>query len=126
MKNSVTSLAQRLNNKLQSSWEQVQAALVSRNSDEERQHLVNVFDAGRDVDFGALVLSQEGICTADDIIPWSALRSVRYENRELVLVRQCGNVFSSLRFSAGKLKHLPILLHLLQQHSEQPIAVLSR
>ncbi len=126
MTNSVISLAKRLNNTLHTCWESVQSLLISTNSDEELQHLVNAFEMGRDVDFGALVLSKEGVCTQDDIIPWSALRSFCYSNRELLLVSQRGNQFSSIRLSASKLKHLPILLHLLHQSSLEKASALSR
>jgi hypothetical protein len=126
MTNSVISLAQRLNNKLHTYWGTLQSLIVSSNSDEELEYLVNAFETGRDVNFGALVLSKEGICTHDDIIPWGALRSFCYGNRELVFVRQCGNQFSSIRLPASKLKHLPILLHLLHQNSPEQAAILSR
>jgi hypothetical protein len=125
MTNSVVSLANRLNSKLHTYFGTVQSLLVSSNSDEELQYLVNAFEMGRDVDFGALVLSKEGICTPDDIIPWGALRSFCYSNRELVFVRQCGNQFSSHRQPASKLKHLPILLHLLHKNSPEKASTLS-
>jgi hypothetical protein len=125
MTNSVVSLAHRLNSKLQTYFGTVQSFLVSSDSDEELQYLVNAFEMGRDVDFGALVLSKEGICTPDDIIPWGALRSFCYSNRELVFVRQCGNQFSSHRQPASKLKHIPILLHILHQHSPEKASTLS-
>ena len=116
MKKSAISLTHRLNNSLHTCWEKVQGLLIG-NSDEELQLLVAAYAKGQDVSFGAVVLSQEGICLQDDIIPWRALRSVRYENRQLVLVRQFGNQFSSLQVSAGKLHNLPGLLHLLEQNS---------
>jgi hypothetical protein len=95
-------------------------------SNEAIQDSTQAFEMGRDVNFGTLVLSQEGICSKDDIIPWSALRSFHYENRELILVRQQGNIFSSSRFHAKKLKNLPILLHLLHHYSHKRVAALSR
>jgi hypothetical protein len=125
MTNSVISFAQRLNSKLHTYLGTVQSFLVSSDSDEELEYLVNAFEMGRDVDFGALVLSKEGICTPDDIIPWGALRSFCYSNRELVFVRQCGNQFSSHRQPASRIKHLPILLHILHQKSPEQASTLS-
>lgn len=125
MKNSAPSLAQRFSNVFYGCLEKIHNVLVSRDED-DLQYLVNSFNAGRDVSFGALVLSQEGICSNDDIIPWRALRSYRYENRELVLVRQYGNQFSSVRISAGQLKNMAILLHLIEQGRLQQAKVLSR
>ena len=117
MKKSAISLTHRLNNSFHTCWEKVQGLLIG-SSDEELQLLVTAYAKGQDVNFGAVVLSQEGICLQDDIIPWRALRSVRYEDRQLVLVKQFGNQFSSLRVSAGKLQNLPVLLHLLEQNSQ--------
>jgi hypothetical protein len=116
MKKSVISLTQCLNNSLHSCWKKVQGLLIGT-SDEDLQLLVTAYEKGQDVNFGAVVLSQEGICLQDDIIPWRALRSFRYENRQLVLVKQLGNQFSSLRVSAGQLRNLPVLLHLFKQNS---------
>ncbi len=92
--------------------------LLIGTSDEELQLLVMAYAKGQDVNFGAVVLSQEGICLQDDIIPWRALRSFRYENRQLVLVKQFGNQFSGLRVMAGQLRNLPVLLHLLEQNGQ--------
>ena len=117
MKKSVISFTQRLNNSLHSCWRKVQGFLICT-SDEELQLLVMAYAKGQDVNFGAVVLSQEGICLQDDIIPWRALRSFRYENRQLVLVKQFGNQFSSLRVLAGQVRNLPVLLHLLEQNSQ--------
>jgi hypothetical protein len=120
MKNSVGSLAQFLSNALLTCWDTVQSFLIGR-GEQDLQFLVNAFDGGRDVSFGALTLSQEGICSEADIIPWSALRSLRYETRELVFVRQRGNQFSSLRIPAAHLKNLPVLLHLIDQATQRQV-----
>ncbi len=123
MKKSVICLTQQLNNSFQACWEKVQRLLIG-SSDEDSQLLITAYARGKDVNFGAVVLSQEGVCLQDNIIPWRALRSVRYENRQLVLVRQFGNQFSSLRVSASQLRNLPILLHLLEQNSPCPTIAL--
>lgn len=117
MKKSVISFTQRLHNSLHSGWKKMQGLLIGT-SDEELQLLVMAYAKGQDVNFGAVVLSQEGICLQDDIIPWRALRSFRYENRQLVLVKQFGNQFSGLRVMAGQLRNLPVLLHLLAQNGQ--------
>lgn len=123
MKKSVICLTQQLNNSFHAYWEKVQRLLIG-SSDEDSQLLLTAYARGKDVNFGAVVLSQEGVCLQDNIIPWRALRSVRYENRQLVLVRQFGNQFSSLRVSASQLRNLPILLHLLEQNSPCPTIAL--
>ena len=125
MKKSVISFTQRLNNSLHSCWEKVQSLLIGTN-DEELQLLVMAYAKGQDVNFGAVVLSKEGICLQDDIIPWRALRSLRYENRQLVLVKQFGNQFTSLRVSASQLRNLAVLLHLLEQNSQSSTIALLR
>lgn len=119
MKKSVICLTQQLNNSFHTYWEKVQR-LLSGSNDKESSLLLTAYAKGKDVNFGAVVLSQEGICLQDNIIPWRALRSVRYENRQLVLVRQFGNQFSSLRVSASQLRNLPTLLNLLEQNSSCP------
>ncbi len=123
MKKSVICLTQQLNNSFHTYWEKVQRLLIG-SSDEDSHLLLTEYAKGKDVNFGAVVLSQEGVCLQDDIIPWRALRSVRYENRQLVLVKQFGNQFSSLRVSAGQLRNLPILLNLLEQNSPCPTVAL--
>ena len=125
MKKSVICLTQQINNSFHTYWEKVQHLIIG-NSDEDSQLLFTAYEMGKDVNFGAVVLSQEGIFLQDDIIPWPALRSVRYENRQLVLVKQFGNQFSSLRIPAGQLRNLPILLNLLEQHSPCPTVALVR
>lgn len=119
MKKSVICLTQQLNNSFHTYWEKVQR-LLSGSNDKDSPLLLTAYAKGKDVNFGAVVLSQEGICLQDNIIPWRALRSVRYENRQLVLVRQFGNQFSSLRVSASQLRNLPTLLNLLEQNSSCP------
>ena len=123
MKKSVICLTQQLNNSFHTYWEKVQRLLIG-SSDEDSHLLLTAYARGKDVNFGAVVLSQEGVCLQDDIIPWRALRSVRYENRQLVLVKQFGNQFSSLRVSARQLRNLPILLNLLEQNSPCPTVAL--
>jgi hypothetical protein len=123
MKKSVICLTQQLNNSFHTYWDKVQHLLIG-SSDEDSHLLLAAYARGKDVDFGAVVLSQEGVCLQDDIIPWRALRSVRYENRQLVLVKQFGNQFSSLRVSARQLRNLPILLNLLEQNSPCPTVAL--
>jgi hypothetical protein len=116
MKKSVIYLTQHLNNSLHTYWEKVQRLLMG-SSDKDSKLLLMDYAKGKDVNFRAVVLSQEGICLQDDIIPWCALRSVRYENRQLVLVKQFGNQFSSLRVSESQLHNLPVLLNILEQNS---------
>lgn len=123
MKKSVICLTQQLNNSFHTYWEKVQRLLIG-SSDENSHLLLTEYAKGKDVNFGAVVLSQEGVCLQDDIIPWRALRAVRYENRQLVLVKQFGNQFSSLRVSARQLRNLPILLNLLEQNSPCPTVAL--
>lgn len=123
MKKSVICLTQQLNNSFHTYWEKVQRLLIG-SSDEDSHLLLAAYARGKDVNFGAVVLSQEGVCLQDDIIPWRALRSVRYENRQLVLVKQFGNQFSSLRVSARQLRNLPVLLNLLEQNSPCPTVAL--
>ena len=123
MKKSVICLTQQLNNSFHTYWEKMQRLFIG-SSDEDSHLLLTEYAKGKDVNFGAVVLSQEGVCLQDDIIPWRALRSVRYENRQLVLVKQFGNQFSSLRVSARQLRNLPILLNLLEQNSPCPTVAL--
>jgi hypothetical protein len=92
--------------------------LLSGSIDQDSQLLITAYARGKDVNFGAVVLSQEGVCLQDNIIPWRALRSFRYEKRQLVLVKQFGNQFSGLRVVAGQLRNLPVLLHLLAQNGQ--------
>jgi hypothetical protein len=89
------------------------------------QELSARFDRGRDVSFGAVTLSQEGINVADRIIPWSALRSFRLTKRDLILVGQLGNRFDSHRIVLTQVQHLPILFHLIEIHSQVKLRALT-
>ena len=79
-----------------------------------RRELSLAFDRGQNVEFGAIILSREGINLNDHIIPWPALRSFRISKREVIFIRQCGNRFESLRVLKSKVRNLPEMRHLVE------------
>ncbi len=79
-----------------------------------RRELSLAFDRGQNVEFGAIILSREGINLDDHIIPWPALRSFRISKREIIFIRQCGNRFESLRVLKSKVHNLPEMLYLVE------------
>ncbi len=89
------------------------------------QELSAGFDRGRDISFGAVTLSQEGINLDHSIIPWSALRSFRLTKHDLILVRQLGNCFDSHRVAIKQVQHLSILFHLIETHSQVKLRALT-
>lgn len=102
--------------------------VLGLDKDKGRRECSLAFDRGQDVDFGAVVLSREGINLGDCIIPWSALRSFRVSKRNIIFVRQCGNHFQSLRVPTFKVHNLPEMLYLVevagggQKASTDPLA----
>jgi len=118
-------LTQFLKDLFNTSLYRLKSLLVST-SDSELIALIAAYDRGRDISFGGLSASLEGLNIGPDILPWSALRSFRLTNRELVLVRQFGNRFNSHRVSIHRIHHLPILLHLLERHSKVQTTALAR
>lgn len=111
---SVTLLNRYLINLIKASVARLTVLALGLHEDAGRREFGLAFDRGQDVEFGAVILSREGINLEDCIIPWSALRSFRASKGEIVFVRQFGNRFESRRVSASKVRHLPEMLHLLE------------
>ena len=111
---SATPLKQYLTNLIKDSVVRLTVLALGLHEDAGRREFGLAFDRGQDVEFGAVILSQEGINLEDCIIPWSALRSFRAGKGEVIFVRQLGNCFESLKVPAHKVRYLPEMLHLLE------------
>ena len=111
---SAAPLKQYLTNLIKDSVVRLTVLALGLHEDAGRRELSLAFDRGQDVEFGAIVLSREGINLEDCIIPWSALRSFRASKGEVVFVRQLGNCFESFKVPASKVRHLPEMLYLLE------------
>ncbi len=111
---SATPLKQYLTNLIRDSAVRLTVLVLGLHEDAGRRDFSLAFDRGQDVEFGAVVLSREGINLDDCIIPWSALRSFRVSKREIIFVRQCGNRFESLRVPKSKVHNLPEMLYLVE------------
>lgn|GEM_PF-1535281 len=114
MTSSATLLKQYLINLIRDSVVSLSVFVLGLHKDGDRSAFSLAFDCGQDVDFGAVVLSREGINLDDCIIPWSALRSFCVSNREIIFVRQCGNRFESLRVPTFKARNLSEMLYLVE------------
>ena len=111
---SATPLKQYLTNLIKDSVVRLTVIALGLHEDAGRREFSLAFDRGQDVEFGAVILSREGINLEDCIIPWSALRSFRVGKGEIVFVRQFGNCFESRKVQASKIRHLPEMLYLLE------------
>ena len=107
-------LKQYLTNLIKDSVVRLTVFVLGLHKDAGRREFSLDFDRGQNVEFGAIILSREGINLGDSIIPWSALRSFRVSKREIIFVRQCGNRFESLRVLTSKVCNLPEMLYLLE------------
>lgn len=114
MTSSATPLKQYLINLIRESVVSLRVFALGLHKDRGRSAFSLAFDCGQDVDFGAVVLSREGINPDDCIITWSALRSFCVSNREIIFVRQCGNRFESLRVPTFKARNLSEMLYLVE------------
>ena len=111
---SATPLKQYLTNLIRDSVVRLTVFALGLHEDAGRREFSLAFDRGQDIEFGAVVLSREGIKLDDCIIPWSALRSFRVSNREIIFVRQRGNRFESLRVPTFKVRNLSEMLYLVE------------
>ena len=102
-----TSLKQYLTHLIKNSAVRLTVFALGLHEDADRREFSLAFDRGQNVEFGAIILSREGINLEDHIIPWPALRSFRISKREIIFVRQCGNRFESLRVLKSKVRNLP-------------------
>ena len=114
MTSSATPLKQYLINLIRDSVVSLRLFALGLHKDKSRGAFNLAFDCGQDVEFGAVVLSREGINLDDCIIPWSALRSFCVSNREIIFVRQCGNRFESFRVPTFKVRNLSETLYLVK------------
>ena len=114
MTSSATPLKQYLINLIRDSVVSLRVFALGLHKDGGRSEFSLAFDRGQDVEFGAVVLSREGINLDDCIIPWSALRSFRVSNHEIIFVRQCGNRFESLRVPTFEVRNLSEMLYLIE------------
>ena len=111
---SATPLKQYLTNLIKDSVVRLTVLALGLHEDAGRREFRLAFDRGQDVEFGAVILSREGINLEDCIIPWSALRSFRVSKGEIIFVRQLGNYFESRKVPASKVRHLSEMLYLLE------------
>ena len=114
MTSSRTPLKQYLTYLIKNSVVRLTVFALGLHEDAGRREISLAFDRGQNVEFGAIILSREGINLKDHIIPWPALRSFRISKREIVFVRQYGNRFESLRVLKSKVRNLPEMLCLVQ------------
>ena len=114
MTSSATLLKQYLINLIRESVVSLRVFALGLHKDRGRSAFSLAFDCGQDVEFGAVVLSREGINPDDCIITWSALRSFCVSNHEIIFVRQCGNRFESLRVPTFKARNLYEMLCLVE------------
>ena len=114
MTSSATPLKQYLINLIRESVVSLRVFALGLHKDRGRSAFSLAFDCGQDVEFGAVVLSREGINPDDCIITWSALRSFCVSNHEIIFVRQCGNRFESLRVPTFKARNLYEMLCLVE------------
>ena len=114
MTSSATLLKQYLINLIRESVVSLRVFALGLHKDRGRSAFSLAFDCGQDVEFGAVVLSREGINPDDCIITWSALRSFCVSNREIIFVRQCGNRFESLRVPTFGVRNLSEMLYLVE------------